>query len=113
MNDEIQKTARRLVTMLAVRDYAGLAFWSKGVRLGASDMRLAIRDYGRTVIVPPGEDLPDIDVVRVGNAEPGRWSVDIPLWTKEEGKSDLTLEATMIESEGEVMDVEIDDIHVK
>jgi len=113
MNDGIQKTARRLVKMLAARDFAGLASWSKGARLNQNEMELAVREYGRTIIVPPGDAIPNLDVVKVTNADPERWSVDIPLWSKEEGRSDLTLEVTMIESGQELMHVEIDGIHVK
>jgi hypothetical protein len=76
-------------------------------------MELAVREYGRTIIVPPGDAIPNLDVVKVTNADPERWSVDIPLWSKEEGRSDLTLEVTMIESGQELMHVEIDGIHVK
>ena len=113
MNDKIQKTARRLVTMLAAHDFAGLESWSKGVRLTQSEMEAAIREYGRTLVVPPDRTIPELDVVKVTKADPERWSVDIPLWTTEEGRSDLTLEVTMIGSGRELMDVEIDDIHVK
>ncbi len=113
MSDGIQKTAKRLVTMLAARDYAGLESWSNGVRLNRAEMESAVRAYGRTVILPPGDTIPNLDAVKVRNAEPKRWSVGISLWTKEEGRSDLTLEVTMIGSDGDLMDVEIDDIHVK
>ena len=101
------------MTMLARRDYAGLASWSNGVRLNRAEMESAVRAYGRTVILPPRDTIPNFDAVKVMNAEPERWSVDIPLWTREEGRSDLTLEVTMTGSDGDVMDVEIDDIHVK
>ncbi len=99
--------------MLADRDFAGLASWSKGVRLTQSEMASAVNEYGRTIVVPPGQVIPNLDVVKVENSEPESWSVDVPLWTKEEGRSDLTLEVTMTESGRDLMDVEIDDIHVK
>jgi hypothetical protein len=48
---------------------------------------------------------------RAGHACPGQWWVIVPLWTREEGMSDLPLEATVTESDAGVM-VVIDDIHV-
>ena len=43
--------------------------------------------------------------------KPPRWSVRMDLWTAEEGRSDLSLELTIIES-GRGYTVELDDIHV-
>ena len=43
--------------------------------------------------------------------EPGVSSIDIPMWTKEEGRSDLTLSATARETDGQVT-IDIDDLHV-
>lgn len=99
--------------MLAGHDFVGLATWSKGVRMNQAEMETAVREYGSDIIVPPGQAIPNLDVVKVMNTKPERWNVDIPLWTTEEGRSDLALEVTMIESGQEWMDVEIDDIHVK
>jgi len=47
---------------------------------------------------------------RVQNEE-DRWWVIVPLWTQEEGRSDLSLEATVRERDGQIS-VEIDNIHV-
>jgi len=101
------------MTMLAAHDFAGLESWSKGVRLTQAEMATAIREYGSILVVPPGLTIPELDVVKVTRADTERWSVGIPLWTMEEGRSDLTLEVTMIGSGRELMDVEIDDINVK
>ncbi len=39
-----------------------------------------------------------------------QWAVAMPLWTKEEGRSDLRIELTIMDANPVV--VEIDDIHV-
>jgi hypothetical protein len=52
-----------------------------------------------------------MNVVEIKNAKPNRWSIAMPLWSKEEGRSDLTVEITVIEREGGEL-VELDDIHV-
>jgi hypothetical protein len=50
-------------------------------------------------------------VLRI-DAPGARWAVDIPIFTKEEGQSDLTLTVTMTESGGPFCEVVIDDLHV-
>ena len=52
-----------------------------------------------------------MDVIEVKNAQPRRWSIAMPLWTQEEGRSDLTLEITVIEQQNDFL-VELDDIHI-
>jgi hypothetical protein len=58
---------------------------------------------------PIGELL---DVVEIRNSTPRSWNVNLPLWTKEEGKSDLTLQMCFIDSGNDLYSVEIDDLHV-
>jgi hypothetical protein len=43
--------------------------------------------------------------------QPRTWAVALDLWTAEEGRSDLTLSAT-VTAVGHNIDVEIDDLHV-
>jgi len=45
------------------------------------------------------------------DARAGQWWVILPLWTREEGMGDLSLEATVTESGGGIV-VVIDDIRV-
>ena len=100
-----------LCTMIAGRQYHEIERLTGGNRLSAQDISDRIKEYGRTVIVPPPEAVKLIDFVLVAGSVPKRWSVQIPLWTVEEGRSDLTLAVTLIEN-GERLGVEIDDLHV-
>jgi len=43
--------------------------------------------------------------------EPGTWHVVIDLWTEEEGRSDLSMEALVIDDEADPL-VRVSDIHV-
>jgi hypothetical protein len=52
-----------------------------------------------------------MEVAAVREVKPPRWSIIMPLWTAEEGRSDLSLELTLVEN-GETTNVELDDIHV-
>lgn len=42
---------------------------------------------------------------------PGGFAVDVGMWTAEEGRSDLTLQLTVIERAGAIA-IAIDDLHV-
>jgi hypothetical protein len=46
----------------------------------------------------------------VRGSNPKRWSVRFDLWTADEGRSDLTLELTVEETDP--LKIELDDLHV-
>ena len=98
-----------LIDMIADGDVAAMRA-DPAIRVGFSDPLLWVRVYpGAVTSLPPeGRDL--ADAVRVGG-QPELWSVIIPLWTEAEGRSDLSLEAT-IEDRPEGPVVEIGNIHV-
>ena len=64
-------------------------------RLTGDDLRNVIRNYGRKVVSPPPDAYNKLDAVQVTGATVPTWSVRAPLWTEEEGRSDLTLELTI------------------
>ena len=71
-----------------------------------------IRNYGpsgATIVPLPEKAWAEGDVGPT--VHPGEWWAVVPLWTREEGMSDLSMEATITEASGEVK-VVIDDIHV-
>lgn len=79
--------------------------------LSAEDLHRTIQEYGRTLASPPDGIYDSLDAVAVKSARVPTWSVWVPLWTKEEGRSDLTLEMTIIEEDGQLT-IELDDLHV-
>ena len=109
-----EAAVREIVVLLARGEYAALEKLSGGVRLSAAQLRAAVREYGRRIVVPPAETTPALDVVEVmpGGVERRSWSVNVDLWTAEEGRSDLTLELTVRERQGGRFAVEIDNVHV-
>ena len=83
--------------------------------LGAdSDLYVWTRDYGRhgavKLVMPPGapSEWP-IDAVDVHD---GSKHVEIGMWTREEGRSDLTLEVELRETEPGAWQARILDLHV-
>ena len=53
-----------------------------------------------------------IDSIPVQNAQPLAWSVVVPLFTREEGRSDLSLELTVTELQEGSVGIQVDDLHV-
>jgi hypothetical protein len=111
MNERLKEPVRKVLKLLATAQYAELEAITNGVRLKAPEIASAIDEYGRKLIPVPEEGLDLMDVVRVRNALPEKWSIKIPLWTKEEGRSDLSAEITLIQA-GNDFRIELDDIHV-
>ncbi len=98
-----------LSDMIADGDVAAMRA-DPAIRVGADDPLFWVRDYPDlvTALPPQGRDL--ADAVRI-DEHPDLWSVVIPLWTEAEGRSDLSLEAT-IEDRAEGLVLEIGGIHV-
>lgn len=103
---------RKIVAWLVAQNFGAIDGYSRGVRLSASQISQAIHDYGRTLVMPPEVEFAGLDAIPVQRAILPTWSVRFGLWTEEEGRSDLTLECTLIDRGGETLDVEIDNLHV-
>lgn len=100
-----------IVHRLVIGDYAGLA--RDGYVEGTDDpddasIGLWIEDYPATMV-----DLPDEAWAFSvhGPLESGMWWVTVPLWTSEEGRSDLSMEATVYDDCTDIT-VKIHTIHV-
>ena len=98
-----------LIHMIADGDVAAMRA-DPAILVGAGDPLLWVRDYPGvvTALPPQGWDLAD---AVPADGRPDLWSVVIPLWPEAEGRSDLSLEAT-IEDRAEGAIVEIGGIHV-
>jgi len=83
-----------------------------GSRITAEEVEAAVRTYGRTIATLPEEGLRLIDSVEIQNRECPAWSVVVPLFTREEGLSDLSLELTLTETHAGVVSIELDDLRV-
>jgi hypothetical protein len=108
----LRKTVEQLLVWLVSGDYGAIERYTGGTRMSAAALRESVSEYGRTLAMPPASCLDDIDAVEILPASPQAWSVRIALWTVEEGRSDLTLECTLIDQPGELLKAEVDDLHV-
>jgi len=107
----IRGEVRRIVGMLVGGDYVALEELSNGIRLSATEMKAAVHEYGRSLCQLPEGDFEAIDVIEVKGEVPATFSVWVGLWTLEEGRSDLSLELTVIDAESDIR-FEIDNLHV-
>ncbi len=110
MDMRLMAQVRRLIDDLAAGRYAEIAADGRAGRLTEEELRTAVEQHGRTLVPLPagGEMLVDI---YEQTSQPDAVSLDVPLWTQEEGRSDLTLSVTAIK-QGETYTVEVDDLHV-
>lgn len=99
-----------LVDALVRGAYTDIERDGRSGRLTAAELRQAIVAYGRRLVPLPDEAAPLIAIYPQAR-NPDILAIDIPLWTAEEGQSDLTLSITA-ERIGDTITVQIEDIHV-
>lgn len=110
LSQKAQEAIRRLVDDLINGNYAQIEEDGRIGRLTQDELRGAVADYGRTLTQLPESAFDVVDIYTIQVA-PDLAAVDVPLWTKEEGRSDLTLSVTVNERVDGVA-VSIDDLHV-
>jgi len=110
MDMKLMGQVRRLIEDLAAGRYAELAADGRAGRLTEAELRTAVEQYGRTLVPLPehGERL--VEAYEHASQQDAV-TLDVPLWTQEEGRSDLTLSVTALK-QGETYTVEVDDLHV-
>ena len=85
-----------LVDMLVACDYDGAEKLTGSRRLAAGDMRRVINQYGRTLVALPNDAWAHATVLPISTSDDGEaWSVTLPVWTAEEGRSDLEIETRL------------------
>ena len=93
----VEVSVRTVVDLLVRQEYEALARMTGGIRMSASDIREAIKEYGRTLMPPAADTWWPTVVVTPVHSGPPTLHVAAPLWTVEEGRSDLSLELHLIE----------------
>jgi hypothetical protein len=94
---EIEAVVRSVIWQLVSRDYEGLVKRGPHSPTAEEDIRRTIEEYGRTLVMPPVSGYEKLlRLYHVEDADDPTWLVDAPLWTKEEGRSDLELRLTIV-----------------
>jgi hypothetical protein len=108
----VLECVRSVVALLVAGDWVGLERFTSGRRLSAGEIERAVSGYGRTLRELPGDALESLDVVEVAGSVTRTLNVRVPLWTLEEGRSDLEVDLTLREVMDGIFSVEVDDLHV-
>ena len=108
----MQAVVVMLTNLLVAGDYETAAAMTRGRQLSAADLERAVSEYGRTLVRVPSEALEDFEIYQVQDAEPPTFELVVDLWTHEEGRSDLTLELTLVDRFDGAYDVSIQNLHV-
>jgi hypothetical protein len=108
IDPDVRTVVEELVRDLVAARYRDLENDGRAGRLTSGELARAISDYGRTMVALPVEAWEVVDVHARDGME---LFLDVPLWTKEEGRSDLTLSLT-IERRTDGPRVSIDDLRV-
>ncbi len=111
MENKICMKVIEIMELFSKCEYKTLEQISRGIRFNAIQIKEEIDDYGEEIIPYPPNKLDLIDIIKVVNVVPRKWSVVAPFWTTSEGESELSLEITAIQN-GDNIDVEIDNMHV-
>ena len=106
----IEKTVRTLYSLLLNRQYQQIEKMTEGIRLNSQEIEGAISDYGRNMA--PYPEHVEFDLIEITGSNPKSWSVVAPVYTMEEGLSDLSLEMTLTQIDADLLKVELDNIHV-
>lgn len=109
--DAVQDATLRIANLIADGQYDRAVQACSRSRLTEVDVAGVISDYGRTFVRLPANFLDYLDSVLVEGRSCPTWSIRAPLWTFEEGRSDLTLELTVVD-EVDGPSIELDDLKV-
>jgi hypothetical protein len=107
----LESVVRPFVNLLVERKYSCAVHLCSKSRLSEADIEQVIREYGRTLIEAPINAYANLDAVSIDGVVIPTWSVYAPIWTREEGLSDLTIALT-IARDGDHWTIELDDLHV-
>lgn len=100
---------QELIVCLVRKDYQGIAMRGWLGRLTIRELEDAVMSYGRELTLPSEGFLDRTDVYELDDG--AGWSLDVPLWTLEEGLSDLTLSLDL-KSDSDGLTLGISDLHV-
>lgn len=110
---KIRGAVRTILHLLAEKQFEALAdLTAPGPEhLQAEDIRQTMERYSGLVRVPDDTEL-RFDVVEVEGKSPRQFSVDAPIFTVEEGRSDLTARMTVTDKPGDDFEIVFYDVWV-
>jgi hypothetical protein len=111
MNIEIvQSAAMEIANLIAQQKYAQALQRCRSSRLTERELDAVMKDCGQAFLLRSSGNA-DLNLVAVDGKEDPTWSVWVPLWTDDQGRSDLQLELTITDTSAGVL-IELDDLRV-
>ncbi|MBX3268073.1 MAG: hypothetical protein KF831_15345 [Acidobacteria bacterium] len=113
--EQIEATVRHFMELIVEHRFSEIVSWTRGRWYPESAIVEAIAGYPATLTTPPETFYNElIDAVEMEDCVEPSWNVVFPLWTIEEGRSDLSVELTCVVGDGPTCgSVEINAIHVR
>ena len=87
-----------LLGALGRSDFAAVQQMTGGVRFSADSLRATIKRFGKTPAEPPGNIASHFNTRPVPMTQEPTWSIGVPLWTKEEGRSEIEIRVRVVEA---------------
>ena len=112
--EAIETTVRTAVDLLVRGEFQALECLDQSDRVSAAKAQAAVLDYGRELAPPDNVWWDSVSITQVNDQPTRTFHVAAPLWTTEEGRSDLTLEMRLVELRPPtgVYELHIEDLHV-
>jgi hypothetical protein len=111
---KVIRTVKLVADLLAQKDYLKIVQLGLAGSRTEDEIEFGVNQYPCKLIPPPPEAFNELRVYKADqDREDGLLcSVDFPLWTVEEGRSDLFLLLSLYESEGDFYNFTLDDLDV-
>lgn len=108
----LESATRVILDLLARREYDTAERITRSRRLSASELEQAVLRYGRTIVSPGDGWWSLVDITPIQGTDPPEIHIAAPVWTAEEGRSDLTLELRLREVRPGTYETMVEDLHV-
>lgn len=97
VEQKLKRAVKLISTLLALQKYEELSMLTAAdAHLTADDIATAVADYPSILRVPTDEET-QFDATEVEGKDPREWIVEFPIFTNEEGRSDLTARVTEVD----------------
>ncbi len=100
---------KKIVCNIANKKYDLIKANGLNGRVEINDLKRVINEYGCTIVPIPEKGFLIAEVYSINSND--KFDIYLPLWTKEEGRSDLTLSLSCYNNNGKPK-VEINDLRV-
>ena len=101
----------RFAELLSNEDYESLSHLLPERSMSAFEIQSVIQGYGRKVVPYPDAAFGLLDTNSIIDSLNDSWYAAMPVWTEEEGQSDLTIETIVAFEVSEAPIVTVKDLH--